>query len=252
MNLFENNRNWKDKPLKILAIIALNAACIPVQAQTTSTTTTVVSEQQSSSSALTLPSTAQYLAVDPITGSFQGNYDPVTGLIDGRTSQSGLLIVDRSSGNVVATIDSAGRTVDVAVAPATDVLVVSIDARRKDLDRQLAEAVKRGQRSTSEISGLRAELNRIAADRTAATAEGTFTYRRALVTAYDLNSLAQRLDSIAAVTPVITPQIVVVNKQVSMVDPITYRKLELLNRIDNEYQAGRLSADNVSHLKAQM
>jgi len=26
----------------------------------------------------------------------------------------------------------------------------------------------------------------------------------------------------------------------------------LLNRIDNEYQAGRLSADNVSHLKAQM
>lgn len=200
-----------------------------------------------------LSSSGNYLVVDPITGLLKGRFDPVAGLVDGRTLQAGLVIVDRPTGNVVAIIDGSGRAVDASVAPASDVLLVSIESRRKDLNRQIAEALNRGRLSSLEANALRAELERISTEESASRIDsGTITYRRALVSAYNLNSLSQRLYPTAVVTPIISPQFVVLNKQLTMVDNTTYRKLQLLQRIDDEYQAGRLSADNVSRLKSQL
>lgn len=220
--------------------------------ETTETTVTRTSNVSDSIQPISLPATGNYLVVDPFTGMLKGRYDPVAGMVDGRTLQSGLVIVDKPSGNLVAIIDPSGRAVDLNAAPASDVFMVSIDSRRKDLERQYALALNRGQLTATEVSSLRAELDRIAAEQAATASGNSYSYRRALVVASDLNNLSQRLYPAAVTTPVIAPQFVVLNKQVTMVDPITSRKMQLLNRIEDEYQAGRLSSDNVSDLKGRM
>jgi hypothetical protein len=190
--------------------------------------------------------------VDPITGVVQGNYDPEATQI----LQSGLVIVDSSSGKLLATVDSLGNVVDVNAAPATEVLVVSIDARRRDLDRQIAEALNKGQLTAAQSNALRADLERIASDESASRqAAGTITYQKAMALGFGLNSLSDRLAPVTqtvVVTPVIAPQFVTVDGQVTMVDNVTYRKLQLQARIDDEYAAGRLSGDQVSRLKSEL
>jgi len=191
--------------------------------------------------------------VDPISGLPKGRYDPVAGRIDGGTLQTGLVIVDKPTGNLVATVDASGRIVDVSVAPVSDVLMVSIDTRRRDLDQQIAESLNRGRISVAQASALRAELDRITSDEAVLRQSGgTLTYRQALVVGYNLNTLSQRLSPTAVFTPIISPQLIIRDKQLTLVDAITYRKLQLLRRIDDEYQAGRLSAEYVSRLKAQL
>jgi hypothetical protein len=220
---------------------------------TTSPETMVVTTTTTSPTVVTFSAAGNYLVVDPITGSLKGRYDPVAGMLDGRPLQAGLVIVDRPTGNLVAIIDSAGRAIDVGMAPASDVLMVSIDTRRRDLDRQIVDALNSGKLSAVEASALRAELDRIASDESVSRGSGgTLTYRKAMVVAYDLNTLSQRLYPAAIAAPVIAPQFVLLNKQLTMVDPVTYRRLQMLRRVDDEYQAGRLSAQYVSRLKAQL
>jgi hypothetical protein len=190
------------------------------------------------------------LVVDPITGVVQGSYDPEVPQI----YQSGLVIVDSSTGKLLATVDSLGNVVDVNAAPATDVLVVSINARRRDLERQIAEALTRGQLTAIQANVMRADLERIASDESASrNLAGTLTYQKAMVLGYGLNSLSDRLAPVTqtvVVTPVISPQFVTVDGQLTMVDNVTYRKLQLQRRIDDEFAAGRLSNDQVSKLKS--
>src|SRR5205085_1758519 len=132
---------------------------------------------------------------------------------------------------LVAVTDASGRVVDVSVAPASQVLMVSIDGRRRDLDRQIVDGLNAGRLSASDAAALRTELDRIAANESASGGSpGTLTYRQALVAAYDLNSLSARVYPTAVVTPVISPQFVIMDKQLTMVDQVTYRKLQLQRR----------------------
>lgn len=241
--------------LILLSSCLLLSSFCTSRAETIQTTETTVQTSTTNAGLPTfnLSATGNYMMVDPLTGVPLGRYDPVARLVEGRTPQAGLIIVDRPSGNLVATIDASGRVVDVSVAPASDVLVVSIDTRRRDLDRQIAESLNRGQLSAVEASALRAQLERIASDESGyRMSGGTLTYRQALVVASDLNILGQRLYPTAVVTPVIAPQFVVRDTRLTMVDNVTYRKIQLLRRIDDEYQAGRLSSDYVSRLKEKV
>lgn len=232
--------------------LLLSSFCL-AKADTIETTTTQTTTTSAAAPVFNLSASGNYFVVDPVTGIPIGHYDPVARLVDGRTLQSGLVIVDKPSGNLVATVDAAGNIVDVSVAPATEVLVVSINSRRRDLDRQIAQDLIRGQITAAQAADMRAQLDRIAANEASfRVAGGTLTYRQALVVASDLNILGQRLYPTAVVTPVVAPQFVVQDTRLTMVDNITFRKLHLSQRINDEYQAGRLSSDNVSSLKEKM
>lgn len=249
----ECNHMKYSKPLVFSLVFGLLAVSglSPVKADTTETTIKTTTTT-TGASVMSLPATGTYLVVDPITGVVQGSYDPEAPLI----LQSGLVIVDSSTGRLLATVDSFGNLVDVNAAPATEVLVVSIDARRRDLDRQIAEALNGGQLTRAQANALRADLARIASDESASRqSAGTLTYQKAMILGYGLNSLSDRLAPVTqtvVATPVISPQFVTIDGNVTMVDNVTYRRLQLQARIDDEYASGRLSGDQVSRLKSDL
>ncbi|MBI5174003.1 MAG: hypothetical protein HY986_14065 [Candidatus Melainabacteria bacterium] len=242
-------------------VLAYTFSCA-AQAETTEVTertirTSTVSSDGSGvssvSTSFSLPRAGNYLVVDPTTGILKGRYDPVAGLVDGRQIQSGLAIVDGPSGRVMAIADATGRIVDVTVAPASDTMLMAIEARRKEMDRSLAEALSAGRLPSAQVVSLRSELERIANEEALLRSAGNVVpYSKALMFSNDLSLLSQRIYPVGAVTAVETPQFVVMDKQVTMVDSVTYRKLQLTRRIDAEYQSGRLSQDNVSRLKSQL
>lgn len=238
--------------LLLSGCLALSCFSFLAQADTITTETTTTTTAPGSTALFTLPSTGEYVVVDPITGAAAGRYDPVARLVNGRTLQSGVVIVDKPTGNLVATVDASGRIVDVGVAPVTDVLMVSLDTRRKDLDQQIAESLTKGNLSAARAAVFRADLERISNEEAAyRQSGGTLTYRQALVTGYNLNTLAQRVNPSVAFVPAVSPQFVLQDKQITMVDEVTYRRLQLTRRIDDEYQAGRLSSAYVSRLNMQ-
>lgn len=206
-----------------------------------------------SSAVVNLAPTGNYLVVDPITGLLKGRYDAVAGLADGRAPEAGFVIVDSPTGNLVAVIDPAGRAVDVSAEPASHALMVLIDASRINVDRQIQQALNRRQLSASNASALRGELDRIAADSMVSTAPGSaLPYCKALVVASDLSALAQRMSLQTEAVPAISTYFVSVDKKVTMVDRVSFRKLQLLRRINDDYQHRLLSAEHVARLKAQL
>jgi hypothetical protein len=92
-----------------LALTGLQAS----KADTTQTveTTTVTS----AAPVLNLPATGTYVVVDPISGMIKGNFDPVSHLVAGGSLQSGYVIVDRTSGGLLATVDASGRVIDLSL-----------------------------------------------------------------------------------------------------------------------------------------
>lgn len=211
--------------------LSLIASCLAIsgfsasRAETTETTQTTT--LTTSVVPLTLSPTGSYVVVDPITGAIRGTYDPVAKLADGNKLQSGLIIVDRTNGGLVATVDSVGNIVDVGVAPASKTLVVSIDTRRQDLNRRIEEALNKGVLTPTQASVFRTELGQIAADEDSARGNaGVLSYRKALILGYGLNTLSEKLVPITHTVgfePVIAPQFVTVDgrlidKDVSLIN----------------------------------
>ncbi len=219
---------------------------------TTVKTTTITSNGQE----LNLPTTSTYVLVDPITGNVKGNFDPTRGLTDTRLVQTGLVIMSQDNGKVIATLDSTGRPIQLTVAPAFDSLVVAIDARCADLERMIADALNRGVMDAAEASALRTELNKIASEELAARQSGgVLTYSEALTLALNLNGLGDRLVSFmptTVVAPLLGARMINANGQLLVVNDIDYRRSQLSQRIDDEYTAGRLSAQQVASLKDQL
>ncbi len=243
----------------LTAIVLLTSGAIsislPVFADT-ETTTVRTTTTSSNGQEFILPTTSTYVLVDPITGNVKGNFDPATGLTDTRLVQSGLVIINKDTGNVIATVDSTGRPIDVTLAPAFDSLVVSIDSRRSDLERMITDALSRGTMNADQASSLRADLSRIESQELAAKQSGgVLTYSEALSLALALNSLGDRLVPFAqttAITPLLAARFISADGQLRMVDGIEFRKLQLRQRIDDEYTAGRLSSQQVASLKDQL
>lgn len=243
--------------LTAVALFASGAIAIslPVFADTETTTirtTSITSNGQE----LNLPTTSTYVLVDPITGNVRGNFDPSRGLTDTRMIQSGLVIIDKNTGKLIATVDASGRPIDVTSAPAFDSLVVAIDSRRADLERMITDALSKGTMSAEQAGLLRADLNKIEAEEMAAKQSGgVLTYSEALSLALALNGLGDRLVPFVqttSITPLLAARIINADGQLRMVDDIEYRKVQLRQKIDDEYTAGRLSSQQVASLKDQL
>src|ERR1700691_4143210 len=105
----------------LMAIIVVSCGVISTSAPSladTETRTVRTTSFLSNGQQLSLPTTSTYVLVDPITGIVKGNYDPTRGFTDTQMVQPGLVIIDQPSGRVLATVDSSGRTIDVASVPA--------------------------------------------------------------------------------------------------------------------------------------
>jgi len=219
---------------------------------TTVKTTSITTNGQEFS----LPTTSTYVLIDPITGNVKGNFDPTRGLTDTRLVQSGLVIINQDTGRVIATVDSTGRPIQLTAAPAFDSLVIAMDTRRADLERMIADALNRGVMDAAEAGALRTELNRIqSAELAARQSGGILTYSEALSLALDLNQLGDRLIPFmptTVVTPLLGARMINANGQLVLVDDIDYRRAQLSQRINDEYTAGRLSAQQVASLKDQL
>ena len=136
----------------ILSLVASSLALSGFTASRADTIETTVTQTSTTSAAIPvdipvyqLSASGTYHVVDPITGRMLGKYDQATRFVDGQSLQSGVVIVDQSNGNLVATVDSTGRVVDIGRAPASQTLIVSIDSRRQDLNRRINEALTKGQ-----------------------------------------------------------------------------------------------------------
>ena len=219
------------------------------------TTTTEVTTTGGGVGTVDLSSSGDYQVVDPITGNLIGRYDPRTRVVQGGVLQSGVVIVDNANGGLVGTVDPNGNIVDIGRAPATQTLVISIDDRRKDLNRRIEEALNKGVLTPNQAIAYRADLERIAAEEDAARQNASLNYARALQLGYGLNALSDRLVPVlqtVTLAPVISTQFVTVDGRLVMVDGISARQQRMLRRIDDEYAAGRLTSSQVSHLKGDL
>lgn len=204
-------------------IIAVTLSCsflsiLPVNADTeiiTRKTTTVTS----SGGNIVLPS-GNYILVDPISGIAHGSFDPAntTALT---TLPSGLVVIDKSSGKFMATLDS-GRLVDIATYPSTTNLINSINARETELQNIISDSLAKGTIDSVQAASLRGSLDEFAAKKTeAARSEGVLTYSEALALAVDLNNLADKIVAsthVANFAPLVRSRLVVTNGRVLMME----------------------------------
>ncbi len=196
----------------------------------TQTTTVRTTSFLSNGQQLTLPTTSTYVLVDPITGIVKGNYDPTRGFADTQFVQPGLVIIDQTSGKIIATVDSSGRTIDVASVPAINSLVVAVYTRRCELERMITDALANGTIDANQANQLRADTDRIAAEEFAAKQNGgILPYSEALSLALALNSVGDRLVSYThtnAIAPLLGSRFANVNGQIIMIRGSEYRAME--------------------------
>jgi len=224
--------------------------------QTTTVKTTTVTTEVSPATGvapLLLPTTTSYILVDPITGVTKGVYSPGAGAVETKDLVPGLVVIDKVSGNIVATVNSAGQTVDVVSSPAFDPLVSSINTKQNQLETILTQALNNGSIDAAQAAAFRTQLEKITADEVLYKQDGILTYAEALSIATRLNDLQDQIALVAhlpAVVPVLGPKFMTIDGKVVMVmDDLDCRRMKLSQRVDDEYAAGRLSGNQVSSLK---
>lgn len=143
---------------------------------TTVVTTPVVEKTTIVSGPVTLPTTSSYIVVHPSRGLVTGSFDVATRMIDGRPLESGMYIVEKSSGKVYATVDASGNLVSFTAAPTatlgerfvvlgTNVFYYTDDValRTAKLEAQITAAHADGKLSHEHLKDLKSELNQIQA-----------------------------------------------------------------------------------------
>ncbi len=243
----------------VVTCMALTA--VPGKADVTSTTTKTTTVYSAPAlggtvSTIELVPTGEYVIVDPLVGLLPGTYDPVTKMFNGQPLQPGLVVIDKATNKVVATVDSSGRIVDITASPATEALLSAVHARSAELRRIISDSLARGVLIPSQANGWQAKLDRIAADEESFKESGNFiTYSEALQVGYSLNALQEEVLPFvhtSLTTPTVAARFIVTNGQILMLDDFDYSKTVVERRIDAEYQAGRLSARQVSSLKEEL
>ncbi|HEY9682239.1 MAG TPA: hypothetical protein V6C89_16330 [Drouetiella sp.] len=148
---------------------------------------------------------------------------------------------------------TAGGTVYFRTAK-PEVLLLTITARRKDLDKMIDSAHAKGKITEKEARAMKAELKRIERE----TGSNTITYERAVAFARDLDFIGTRLGGVVVEgVPVYQPIIAgshftVVNGQIYVLDDLSVRRVDLEARIIKDYLEGRLSDDRASKLRAEL
>lgn len=243
----------------LIGLVAYTTSPINAEETIFKTTTYTTSDSTPSTSVIreySLAPSASYVVVDPLTGKTRGMFDPGTRLIDGQPLTFGMVFVDQGSGRMVASVDSSGRIVDVVVAPATETLVTSIDARILDLQNTVNKAIERGEISAAQGSALKARLDEvITLEARFKNSDGVFTFNEAIQVAQALNSMNDEIVTIAhlpALTPLVGGRFVLNEGNLMLVNDYDYRRVTLERRIDDEYKAGRLSSKYVAELKKEL
>jgi hypothetical protein len=202
-----------------------------------------------------LPSGVTYVMVDPITGAIKGTFDPNVGLTE-TTKLTGGVVIDQETGKIVATIDPSGKAINLLSAPAYDPLVTSIDTRSAELNRKISDAAAAGLISATQESLYKGDLDKITQRELADKQAGGLTYSEALSLAVALNNLADRLVYVThgeTFTPLVSTRFVTTDGQLTMVmNDVDYRLLNLRQKVDDQYSAGRLSNTQVSDLKTML
>ncbi|GEM_PF-613051 len=230
------------------------AANADTQVTTTTSSTRSTSSPTSFSTSYVLPSSSSYIVVDPITGVAQGSYNTVTHLVNGAPLSNGYVIVDESTRAMVAMVDQYGNIVDVAVAPAAPTLLLSIDSRRKDLEAQIADAQAKGRLAAAQAELLRQELATVTPYDASSSSSSVVTYSRAIQMGSGLNSVSSRLIPITEKTysSVIAPQFVTIDGRLTLADDLTFRKIQLTRRIEDEYAFGHITKDQLLQFKSDL
>ncbi len=244
----------RNLPVFLAGVILAGTVAMPALAdEITTVRTTTTTTDSAPAAVITLSPGGTYMVVDPVTGAMKGIYDPVRGLAGGSVAP-GLVVIDNTSNRVVATFDSSGRVIALTNAPAYDSLVVSIDARRTELEKMIAAG--RPLMSDAVAAVLREELTSIASQESAYRQSGrALNYEEALSLAQRLNSLSDRVVPYVkgvTFTPLIGSTFVTTSGNLVMVDEYSSRNLRMQRRVDDEYSAGRLSNDNVARLKSAL
>lgn len=228
-----------------IATLALVAVTPPAMAQTTTIETTTIS-----SPSYVLPSGVSYMIVDPVTGKIFGDYSATVKV------PVGCYVAEKSSGKVVATTDANGNLVAFSTAPATDVLV-QVQERRSVLEQQIADALQRNVVTVTEVQPLQSALADIAKQEVILKQSGTVTYAQAAPLAYRLNVIGTQLQPViktsSVYTPILGERVFVQNGQV-LVATTDYaaRRALLDQRIQSEYDFGRLTNDQVKDLRSEL
>lgn len=135
-----------------------------------------------------------------------------------------------------------------------EVLVMTITARRKDLDKMIDAAQAKGNITSKKAEAMKSELRRIAKE----TGSNTITYERAVAYARDLDFIGTSLGTVVVEgVPVYQPIIAgshftVVNGQIYVLDDLSVRRVDLEARIIKDYLEGRLSDERASKLRNEL
>jgi hypothetical protein len=215
-------------PAAVAAMLACFAIAGPGQADTTTTQTTTTEVTTLGAPGLTTPGTVISTTPDAVTTT--------------TTTVAPVAIAGSTSGTVYF------RTAQ------PEVLVLTIETRRKDLDKLIDAARAKGNISAKEADAMKSELRRIAKE----TGTNKITYERAVAYARDLDLIGTKVGTVVVTgVPVYQPIIVgshftVVNGQIFVLDDLSVRRSDLEARIIKDYLEGRLSEDRAAKLRADL
>lgn len=212
--------------------------------------TTVIETRTVSTPTFTLPVGTAYMVVDPLTGKLFGDYSATVRV------PAGYYVAERSTGKVVATTDLNGNLVAITAAPAPNVLV-QIQERRAALQQQIADAISRSTVTVTEIAPIRSALEQVAAQEVVLRQSPTVTYAQVAPLAYRLNVIGSQLTpvikSTTAYTPLLGERVYVQSGQLLVAtNDFAARRALLDQRIQFEYDAGRLTNNQVKELRSDL
>jgi hypothetical protein len=205
--------------------------------------------------AITLPTDRKYLLVDPLKGEIINGFEASLPADELAKLGSGLVIIERSTGKLVAGIDS-GKLVDVSVMSPNQTMLSSVDQRRAELDRMINDALASATLDASAATALRTKLDAISSQRAAfLTSHNSISFAEAVTLAYVLNDLSDQIVTVAhlpAMAPLAGTRFVTANGRIAFMGDLDYRIFQLNRRIDNAYTLGRLSSRQVADLKQRL
>jgi hypothetical protein len=123
-------------------------------------------------------------------GVLMGAYDPVTRMFDGHRMVSGLYLIEKSNGRVVATVDASGNLIAFSSMPATlpaHFVVVNgslvyaannYNFRRAEFEQRISDEYAEGRLTHNQVLKLRDELAKIASLETRTRSDGTLSLSR--------------------------------------------------------------------------
>ncbi|MBS2010201.1 MAG: hypothetical protein JST01_24340 [Cyanobacteria bacterium SZAS TMP-1] len=230
----------------LLAICLTLTGLSAAYADTTTTTVTTKTYEQP---AFVQPN-GSYVVVDPLTGVIRGDYIVGSRVVAGLPLSSNYVVMDKISRRVVGTFDANGNLIDITTAPAASNIIVSVDSHRTALEKQIDAMLTAGQITSMQADRMRADIARLFP---ATTTTRTVTYNSALEADSGLYSVEARLLPLSSktyVTKTVSPRFVSVNSQLVLPDNLTYRRMQLEQRMEDEFAFGRLTRDQLDQLKS--